>query len=103
MPKLVDLNPHWVGNGGPGVTRNGVEEPRREGVGVGCDCPCGCGKELYVPFSNPLDSGPQIDRQGWIRTGDTFETLTLSPSILRMDPGGCNWHGFLRYGEFREC
>lgn len=32
----------------------------------------------------------------WKRTGETFETLTLEPSI--MQPRGC-WHGHIKNGE----
>ncbi|MGE0362783.1 MAG: DUF6527 family protein [Vicinamibacterales bacterium] len=83
--------------------------PRREGVGVIFRCPCGNGAdehECYVPFRNPLDGGPPADpggwngSGGWQRTGDTFETLTLTPSILRnRSHGGCGWHGFITNGE----
>jgi hypothetical protein len=88
--KLTDLHPQFLGGTGDG----------REGVGIGFDCPCGgaeCG-QLYVPFANPLDGGPQYGPQGWKRTGETFETLTLEPSILRKSTP-CGWHGFIRNGE----
>ena len=40
----------------------------------------------------------------WQRTGDTFETLTLHPSILRSpQKGGCGWHGWVTNGEVRSC
>ena len=113
MTRLVDLNPHWLGHGGEGVLRlNAVgayePTPRREGVGVLLDCPCGNrdeGHQLYVPFENPLDGGPGIHREGsvWQRTGDTFDALTLTPSILRMDPGGCRWHGYITDGAIVHC
>lgn len=35
----------------------------------------------------------------WTRTGDTFETLTLSPSV-DASRSGC-WHGFVQGGEIR--
>lgn len=96
--RLVDLNPKFFGNGGEGVTNlAGEPVPRREGCALVCDCPCGCDQRLVVPFKNPIDGGPVIEPKGWDRTGDTFETLTLSPSIQRV--GGCAWHGFIRNGE----
>ena len=64
--------------------------------------PCGAGEPLFVPFVNPLDGGPplEVGRPNWQRTGDTFESLTLTPSILRRrDRGGCGWHGFITNGE----
>ena len=100
--RLLDLNPRWVGAGGDGITQNGEPVPERHGVGVSFDCPCGkCGVRVYVAFTNPLDGGaPYIpDHPTWERTGDTFETLTLRPSILRV--GGCGWHGFVTDGEIQ--
>ncbi len=117
MRKLVDLNPRWVGAGGEGVSNvDGSPVPERRGVGVSFDCPCQpcttqrTGGEadfylrVFVGFANPLDGGPAHDpRQGaqWQRTGETFETLTLTPSIQRhrVGDGGCDWHGFVTNGE----
>jgi len=102
--RLVDLNPGWVGAGGEGVTdADGNPVPERHGVGVSCDCPCGCATRLFVPFANPLDGDQQYDRQGWQRTGDTFETLTLTPSIHRIRGCANSWHGYLTDGVFRSC
>jgi len=111
--KLTDLNPRWIGAGGSGVTQNGQPVPRREGVGVMFNCPCGKHGDdnpVYVPFANPLDGGPAYDPKpgrGWQRTGDTFETLTLTPSILRVPSGDgpwdCAWHGFITNGEIQHC
>ncbi len=102
--KLTDLDPSWMGAGGEGISdKDGNPVPERHGVGVVLDCPCGCGIPLYVPFLNPLDGGPAHDpqrRNNWQRTGETFETLTLTPSILRnKEKGGCGWHGFITNGE----
>lgn len=115
--KLTDLNPVFLGQGGPGVFRRDsytgelVEAPRREGVGVQFDCPCGCDSPCFVPFRNPLDGGPDESGRldgGWVREGDTFETLTLRPSIRRLASatspnGGCGWHGFITNGEVTSC
>ena len=102
--KLIDLDPRWVNAGGPGVTKDGKPVPIRIGVGISFDCPCGCEIRVYVDFSNPIDGlGPasrQAESHSWNRTGNTFETLTLTPSILRSrDKGGCGWHGFVTAGE----
>jgi hypothetical protein len=93
--RLVDLNPKFLSTGGPGHTHSDTGEPVPEtaGVGVVFDCPCGNEDEdhrCYVPFANPIGPGPHVPsaaERGWQRTGDTFETLTLTPSILRV--GGC--------------
>lgn len=83
--------------------------PKRTGVGVIFACPCGNSgedHECYVPFANPLDGGPALDPSawsgsgGWQRTGETFETLSLSPSIFRRKSlGGCGWHGWITNGN----
>lgn len=107
--RLTDLNPQWMGAGGDGITRDGQPVPARHGVGLLCTCPCGqCDeyRELYVPFANPLDGGPSLEsgHPRWERTGDTFETLTLRPSILRSkEKGGCGWHGYITNGEVTSC
>lgn len=102
--RLTDMNPQFVGAGGAGIFRaDGTQATPRTGVGLAFDCPCGkCGIRCYVDFTNPLDGGPTLvpDRSHWQRTGDTFETLTLTPSILRNpSKGGCGWHGYIRAGE----
>lgn len=101
--RLSELEPAFYGAGGPGVSdAQGRPVPAREGLGLLCRCPCGCGNWLAVAFWNPLDGGPPHASPGeptWQRKGDTIETLTLSPSILRSrDKGGCGWHGFIRDG-----
>jgi hypothetical protein len=126
MMRLAVLNPRFIGSGGVGVSQpsgrpckgcagtgcdvchgTGKEyepAPERHGVGLVCQCPCGDhdeGHELYVGFANPLDGGPALDSgPRWQRTGDTFDTLTLTPSILRSRAkGGCGWHGFITNGN----
>lgn len=99
--RLIDLNPAFVGSGGDGITdSNGDPVPERTGIGLAFDCPCGCGTRAYVSFENPMDGKPPTESAHpiWVRNGETFEDLTLSPSILRSDPDGCSWHGFIRDG-----
>lgn len=103
--RLTDLNPQFLNSGGEGISQaDGSPAPLRTGVGVDFDCPCGNhddGHRCYVPFANPLDGGPGLHgERGWQRTGETFEALTLTPSILRVrGRGGCGWHGFITNGE----
>lgn len=104
MLKLVDLQPVFACHGGSGVTRSDTGEPIAEtrGIGVIFDCPCGNHDEAhrcYVPFANPIGPGPYVPEKGWQRTGDSFETLSLTPSILRI--GGCGWHGYITAGEVK--
>lgn len=99
--KLTDLNPRWCGTGGEGVTLNGQPVPWRDAVAVTFDCPCGCDTRVCIEFTNPLDGGPpsRDDGHTWRREGETFETLTLTPSIQRV--GGCQWHGFITNGGIK--
>lgn len=95
--KLSDLEPRWISGGG----RTGL------GVMFNCPGPCctgpGAVQRLPVWFANPLDGGPTAapDKKGWQRTGDNWETLTLTPSIDASPTG--HWHGFLAAGEAVTC
>jgi hypothetical protein len=69
-------------------------------IAVMMNCPCGCEHKLYIPFANPIGGGkPDESRVLWQRTGETIDTLTLSPSVQRT--GSCPklWHGWIRNGE----
>ena len=109
--KLTDLNPGWVNAGGPGILNADMTPSTpRKGIGLMFDCPCGkCDERhrVYVAISNPLDGGSPITDKGepsWSRDGDTFEGLTLSPSINKPTSiGGCGWHGWIRNGEVISC
>ena len=111
--RLTELDPHWVGAGGEGIfNADGTPVPARHGVGLSFLCPClTCvakrtgdpDEDFYlrhfVGFANPVAGGPPHDiREGaqWTRTGETFETLSVRPSILSaVAKGGCGWHGFI--------
>lgn len=101
---LADLNAQFFGAGGEGIfDANGNPVPERRGVGVILNCPCGCINKLYVPFKNPLDGGAPLSPRGWERVGETIETLTLSPSILRVGEDSCKWHGWIKDGSTTDC
>jgi len=64
---------------------------------------------IPVAFTNPVDGGapfgPEsrpngvpIPRVLWTRVGDTFETLSLSPSIDASKTHEGGWHGHVRGG-----
>lgn len=91
--RLVELDPSWISTG------NG-----RRGMGVIFLCPhC---RDEYVGcwFRNPLDGGPPYAEPRhdgspeplWAREGETFDTLTLTPSIDVSHRG--HWHGFVTGG-----
>lgn len=71
--RLIDCNPKW-------------SEDRRR---IRFECPEGHSDCRHsIPFTPALDGSPQTSPQQnsaqWDRVGDTFETLTLSPSIRRL-------------------
>lgn len=73
--KLVDCNPRFAQMGNTGPTRYLV-----------FDCPEGHeGCNHQIPFTPAIEgsdeASPQRNGAVWKRTGDTFETLTLRPSI----------------------
>jgi hypothetical protein len=76
--RLVDCNPHFVEQG------DGIE------CAVYFDCPEGhedC--KHVIPFTPAMDGSStswhgQNSGAMWRRTGDTLETLTLEPSIRRI-------------------
>lgn len=75
--RLVGCDPKWVtvGEGGPAR-------------GISFACPEGHDDCRHViPFTPAIDGTPAVSWQGngciWQRSGDTFETLSLSPSIRR--------------------
>lgn len=95
--KLTDLNPRWVGLPGPIYD------------GVSFDCPHCRKQRLAITFNPPIDPNgwwPRISPPTysginvWKRDGgETFETLTLSPSIdANVDIAG-HWHGHIRNGQ----
>jgi hypothetical protein len=98
-----------------GTGREFTPAEPRTGIGLSFDCPCqpcteGRAKavaedpqwgrhqfRVHVSFANPVDGGAKwSEGPWWTRTGVTFDTLTLQPSILS-DPGkgGCGWHGYV--------
>ncbi len=114
--KLTDLQPRWFDVPGIGTDKDGLT----------LLCPCSMCRStpekqvrLGVQFANPVGADPKPllsieDKLRhvhelrtfdvppgylWQRTGDTFETLTLSPSINCEASG--HWHGFITDGEIR--
>ncbi len=110
--RLADFDPQWIDHGD------------RKGIGVSFRCLTGhCTGRLWIMFANPLDGGPayegncfalmlQKQETGepgitagsrpcgpcrWKRIGDTFETLTMTPSV---DAHQCG-HKTLTNGVFQ--
>lgn len=96
--RLADCSPSWVVH---------------DGIRCGLRFACPEGREdcwHVLPFSPPLEGGVTTSWQEngacWSRTGDTFGTLTLSPSIRRIPVPGydeCALHIFIREGMIEFC
>jgi len=90
--KLIELDPRWT-----------IAESDRQGQGLHFLCPKCRNHFLGVWFQNPLDGKSPYIRAGagssswWTRTGDSFETLSITPSILVV--AGCGWHGYITNGQ----
>lgn len=94
--QLVDLNPKWFGIHGKDTV----------GAGIIFDCPCQLercewGGKIAISFANPIKGEPEAvsNEKLWQRSGETFETLTLSPSIHCVG----HWHGWLQNGVLVSC
>lgn len=98
--RLTELQPHWVGLA-PG-----------HAIGITFLCPHCRNIRLGVAFDIPIGGeildnfvGMRLAAQhpnftaGWHREGDTFETLSLTPSIDTSLHG--HWHGLLTNGEVK--
>lgn len=114
--RLIDLAPKWVVDPDILVGTKVVHDPDRKGMGVTFACPhCvalhpgeplergGPIQFLGVFFANPVDGKPHTDdvpvQRLWMRTGTTFETLSLHPSVDASRSG--HWHGFITNGEVK--
>jgi hypothetical protein len=110
--KLTELDPRWFDVPGVGTNKDGLTFL----------CPCatcraGVPVRLGVQFANPVQGGVGVEMSNaeklrhvhdlrtfdvppgtlWQRTGDTFEVMTLEPSIDASKSG--HWHGYLRNGN----
>jgi hypothetical protein len=98
--RLIDLDPRWC-------SENRLTGEQRTGMGMSFLCPVHRDHRLAVAFANPIDGGSVMTghRYLWQREGETFETITLGPSV---DASGHShgdniqtpcWHGFIRKGN----
>jgi hypothetical protein len=99
--KLTDLHPRWLADADIMLGGKLVHDADRHGMALTFDCPC-CGTtRIGVWFSNPIDGKAPTDDATllWQRLGDSFENLSLLPSIDVSAHG--HWHGFVTNGEIR--
>lgn len=110
LAKLVDLEPEFVGR--YAATGHWRLDSVEGAQGILFVCPkCG-NHSVLCWFKNPRNA-PQVPddafpRPGrWTFSGDTFDVLTLEPSVdlsvvnekNPIHPSRCYWHGFIRNGE----
>lgn len=96
--KLTDLNPRGVVDAQIVIGGRPVRDEDRHGMGLSFECPHCREVRLAVFYANPIDGKPPSpDHLLWQRTGDTYETMTLSPSIDASASG--HWHGHIQNGE----
>lgn len=113
--RLADKEPRWVAIGYPGFVEkaNAWAQSLPIYCGVSFMCPHCNAQRLAVIFDPPVNPAGHVVRDAppvpagqlvWKRDGgDTFDTLTLSPSLdfsrpARIDFAG-HWHGFIKNGE----
>lgn len=85
--RLVDLNPQWIKEGA------GSERV----IGIAFDCPhcIATGAEYIGHCAAKFAESDRLSGPVWRREGETFDTLTISPSINTHG----HWHGWIRNGE----
>jgi hypothetical protein len=98
--KLTDLNPRWVGI-------HGWSSDSPFYIGVTFDSPTRPGQRLAALFLPAIDPEGLAAKYGWgeafpqsrkwQRAGDTFESLTLTPSLDFSAAG--DWHGHITAGQ----
>lgn len=101
LMKLTDLDPRWGVDADIVIGGVNRHDPDRHGMGITFDCPHCRTMRLAVFFANPIDGKAPSDdaTRLWQRTGESFENLSLSPSIDASKHG--HWHGFITNGEIR--
>jgi hypothetical protein len=106
--RLTELEPRWFDVPGVGTNKDGVTFL----------CPHCRQRRLGVQFANPIGGEPRpamtqkeknlhLERGTfdvppgilWQRTGETFEDLTLQPSVDASKSG--HWHGCITNGEVK--
>lgn len=100
--RLTELNPRWVGI-------HGWSSDSIYYIGVTFNSPMRPGQRLAVLFTPAIDPDglaakygwgqPFPESKKWSRTGETFDSLTLTPSLDFSAAG--DWHGFITNGEIK--
>lgn len=96
--RLSELDPRWAIDADIVLGGASKHFENRHGMAISFDCPHCRETRLAVWFANPIDGGPPTDDAShlWQRSGDDFDSLTLTPSVDASAHG--HWHGFITNG-----
>jgi len=100
--QLTELHPKWVG------VHNWCGNPHFR-CGIVFDCPHCLKQRIAIFFTPPIDPDHEWDKfdraelypdhPKWTRQGETFDTITLTPSIDVSQYE--HWHGFIENGQIK--
>jgi hypothetical protein len=101
--RLTELEPRWVASNWDSAL-GGIK------FGITFLCPHCRTQRLAVCFDPPIGRDERLQLNAWAdpranakhvwkREGDTFDTLTLAPSVDASSSG--HWHGFITNGAIR--
>ncbi len=102
--KLIDLSPRWIEHGGNPKAALIFKCPHCQDIWLTCTFqPIKMSTQMALYRPEGESSGGQVvpSRQdfAWSRDGDSFHTLSVTPSVDASASG--HWHGFITGGECR--
>lgn len=99
--RLIELDPRWACDADIVIGGSQRHYDNRKGMAISFECPHCRQCRLAVWFANPIDGLPPTDdaKHLWTRVGESFEGLTLSPSVDASEFG--HWHGYIKDGEIQ--
>lgn len=92
--KLFDLDPHWWASDVDTGLSFQCPHCRTQRLAVAMDTPT---QALMRTLHKDAIQLTHVDGKHWHREGETFDVITLSPSIDASAHG--HWHGFIRNGD----
>lgn len=92
--RLTDLDPHWWASANDTGLTFLCPHCRTQRLGIALDTP---NDALVHDLHADVIHLTHHDGKHWHREGETFDTLTISPSIDASAHG--HWHGFIRNGD----
>lgn len=88
---LSELNPIWMF---PPTALSQYPDADRPANGIVFDCPVNRDHKVRVRFENH----PSAPVEKWICSGNGFDDITITPSILCVQDG-CPFHGLITSGK----